>query len=142
MIPHSPWGLLKLTVEDLSGVSGEDNTYKPVYQDAIDVNAPKVDPEPNKLVIAPAANQATTAAVVATTSAVVATAASNTPNSPSAVSSAAMLPETETFYNQQIQKAIASGNIEKAMALTNEAERAGSKTAKQTFVNAVKSMQK
>ena len=142
VIPHSPWGLLKLTVEDLSGAAGKDNTYKPAYQAEIDANAPKVDPTPNKLVIAPAANQATTVAAVTTTSAVVATAASNTAGATSAVSSAAMLPETEAFYNQQIQKAVASGNIEKAMALTNEAERAGSRTAKQTFVNAIKSTQK
>lgn len=58
------------------------------------------------------------------------------------VGGVSMLPETEEFYNQQIQKAVASGEIEKAMALTNEAERAGSRSAKQTFVNAVKSGQK
>ena len=58
------------------------------------------------------------------------------------VGGASMLPETEAFYNQQIQKAIASGEIEKAMTLTNEAERAGSRSAKQTFVNAVKTGQK
>lgn len=54
---------------------------------------------------------------------------------------APMLAETEAFYNQQITKAIVSGDIEKAMALTNEAERAGSQTAKKTFVDAVKSSQ-
>lgn len=84
----------------------------------VDVNKKPVV-APNKLVVAPAADVATGAAVVATASAVVATAASD---SSVTASSAAMLPETETFYNQQIQKAVASGNIEKAMALTNEAE--------------------
>jgi maltose operon periplasmic protein len=58
-----------------------------------------------------------------------------------ASTSAAMLAETEAFYNQQIIKAISSGDIEKAMALTNEAERAGSQTAKKTFVDAIKSSQ-
>lgn len=54
----------------------------------------------------------------------------------------AMLAETEAFYNQQITKAIRSGDIEKAMALTNEAERAGSSTAKKTFVDLIKSSQR
>ena len=55
---------------------------------------------------------------------------------------ASMLPETEALYNQLIQKAVISGDIEKAMALSSEAERAGSTTAKQTLVNAIKSSQK
>ena len=150
VINHSAWGLVELQLEDLSTYAGKENVYVPEYGDKIklandgvyvDVNKKPVV-APNKLVVAPAADVATGAAVVATTSAVVATAASNTAGATSAVSSAAMLPETETFYNQQIQKAVASGNIEKAMALTNEAERAGSRTAKQTFVNAIKSTQK
>ncbi len=147
-IPHSPWGLLKLTVEDLSGSSGKDNVYKPVYQDAIDANAPKVDKTPNKLVIAPAspvAQSGTTTAVAASTT--VAAAAVVAPQAAPATtsvspSSATMLPETESLYNQLIQKAVASGDIEKAMTLTNEAERAGSRSAKQTFVNAVKAGKK
>ena len=150
VITHSAWGLVELQFEDISTYAGKENVYVPEYGDKIklandgvyvDVNKKPVV-APNKLVVAPAADVATGAAVVATTSAVVATAASNTAGATSAVSSAAMLPETETFYNQQIQKAVASGNIEKAMALTNEAERAGSRTAKQTFVNAIKSTQK
>lgn len=55
VIPHSPWGLLKLQIEDLSGDTGKDNMYKPVYQDAVDANTPKIDPTPNKLSITPAA---------------------------------------------------------------------------------------
>ncbi len=147
VITHSAWGLVELQLEDISTYAGKENVYVPEYGDKIklandgvyvDVNKKPVV-APNKLVVAPAADVATGAAVVATTSAVVATAASD---SSVTASSAAMLPETETFYNQQIQKAVASGNIEKAMALTNEAERAGSRTAKQTFVNAIKSTQK
>ena len=137
VIPHSPWGLLKLTVDDLSGSSGKDNVYKPAYQATIDANTPKVDPTPNKLVIAPAAaSQAAVAtAATAATVATATTAAAPTSN-------AAMLTETETFYNQQINKAVASGDIEKAMALASEAERAGSKSAKKTLVDAIKSSQK
>ena len=148
IIPYSPWGLVKITIEDLSGAAGKDNLYKPVYQDAIDANAPKVDKTPNKLVIAPAspvAQSGTTTAVAASTT--VAAAAVVAPQAAPATtsvspSSATMLPETESLYNQLIQKAVASGDIEKAMTLTNEAERAGSRSAKQTFVNAVKTGQK
>lgn len=62
--------------------------------------------------------------------------------STASTSAAAMLAETEAFYNQQITKAIRSGDIEKAMVLTNEAERAGSSTAKKTFVDLIKSSQR
>lgn len=143
-IPHSAWGLLKLTVEDLSSISGRDNMYKPVYQDTIEANLPKVDTAPNKLVIAPAAATAATAAVVATApaanqAAVVPTAPVT---APATVASGSMLAETEAMYNQLIQKAVSSGDIEKAMALSGEAERAGSGSAKQTLVNAIKNSQK
>jgi maltose operon periplasmic protein len=139
-IPHSAWGLIKLSVEDLSSISGRDNMYKPVYQDTIDANLPKVDTAPNKLAIAPAA---ATAGVVAT-----APAANQAAVVPAAsvaattVATGTMLAETEAMYNQLIQKAISSGDIEKAMALASEAERAGSGSAKQTLVNAIKNSQK
>lgn len=140
VIPRSPWGLLKLQIEDLSGDSGKDNTYKPAYQDAVNANTPKVDPTPNKLVIAPAA---ATAAVVATAPAAnQAAALTASPVATTAVATGTMLAETEAMYNQLIQKAVSSGDIEKAMALSGEAERAGSGSAKQTLVNAIKNSQK
>jgi maltose operon periplasmic protein len=136
VIPHSPWGLVKLQIEDLSGNAGKANIFKPVYQDTIDANLPKVDAAPNKLVIAPAA---ATAAVVATAPAAnQAAIATTTP----AAATGSMLAETEALYNQLIQKAITSGDIEKAMALANEAQRAGSGSAKQTLINAIKNSQK
>ncbi len=46
-----------------------------------------------------------------------------------------------TYYQPKNAIVIVSGDIEKAMALTNEAERAGSQTAKKTFVDAIKSSQ-
>lgn len=141
VIPHSPWGLVKMTLEDLSGASGLDNLYKPVYQDTVDANTPKADPTPNKLVIAPAA---ATAAVVATAPAANQAAAVPAASVAAAttVATGTMLAETEAMYNQLIQKAISSGDIEKAMALASEAERAGSGSAKQTLVNAIKNSQK
>ena len=140
VIPHSAWGLLKLQIEDLSGDSGKDNMYKPAYQDAVDANTPKVDPTPNKLSIAPAP-AATAVAAGAATSAVsqtaVAPATTATP-----VASGSMLAETEQLYNQLIQKAVKDGDIEKAMAFAGEAERAGSRTAKPTLIDAIKHSQK
>ncbi|QSE72901.1 transcriptional regulator, partial [Aeromonas media] len=54
----------------------------------------------------------------------------------------AMLSETETFYNSQIEKAVKAGDIDKAMQLVSEAERAGSTKAKSVFIDAVKRSQK
>ncbi|MGY3888262.1 MalM family protein [Aeromonas mytilicola] len=120
LIPHSAWGVLTLEVEDMSASKSGDNFYKPVYQEAIDANAPIVDPTPNKLVV-PAATATTL------------TAAKTAP---------AMLSETETFYNSQIEKAVKAGDIDKAMQLVSEAERAGSTKAKSVFIDAIKRSQK
>ncbi|MGH1388836.1 MAG: MalM family protein [Aeromonas jandaei] len=125
IIPHSAWGVVTIDVEDMSASKLGDNFYKPVYQEAINANTPIVDPTPNKLVV-PAA----TAAAVATRAAV--------PVKPAP----AMLSETEAFYQSQIEKAVKAGDIDKAMQLVNEAERAGSTKAKQVFVDAVKRSQK
>lgn len=141
VIPHSPWGLVKMTLEDLSGKSGLENLYKPAYQDTIQATVPKTEVAPNKLVIAPAA---ATAAVVATAPSANQAAAVPAASVAAAttVATGTMLAETEAMYNQLIQKAVSSGDIEKAMALSGEAERAGSGSAKQTLVNAIKNSQK
>lgn len=83
----------------------------------------------------------TAGATVATVNAISQTTPVMTP-SVNAVATGSMLAETEAMYNQLIQKAISSGDIEKAMALASEAERAGSGSAKQTLVNAIKNSQK
>ncbi|WP_323887247.1 MalM family protein [Aeromonas veronii] len=126
LIPHSAWGVVTLDVEDLSASALGDNFYKPVYQEAIDANTPIVDAIPNKLVV-PVATAATATAVAG------ATAAKPAP---------AMLSETEAFYQSQIEKAVKAGDIDKAMKLVNEAERAGSTKAKSVFIDAVKRSQK
>ena len=139
--PHSPWGLVKITVEDLSKNAGQLNVFKPVYQETVAANAPRVETAPNKLVIAPAA--ATAAAAVSNAQTVAQPAA--TPSlapATTAVASGSMMAETEQMYNQLIQKAVSSGDIEKAMALAGEAERAGSRTAKPTLIDAIKHSQK
>ncbi|MCD6617998.1 MalM family protein [Aeromonas veronii] len=127
LIPHSAWGVVTLDVEDLSASALGDNFYKPVYQEAIDANTPIVDTTPNKLVV-PVATAATAANSVAG-----ATVAKPAP---------AMLSETEAFYQSQIEKAVKAGDIDKAMKLVNEAERAGSTKAKSVFIDAVKRSQK
>ncbi|WP_270794661.1 MalM family protein [Aeromonas sp. QDB11] len=129
LIPHSAWGVVKIDVEDMSASVLGDNFYKPVYQEAIDANTPIVDATPNKLVV-PVATAATATAVAGAT----ATAA--------AKPAPAMLSETEAFYQSQIEKAVKAGDIDKAMKLVNEAERAGSTKAKTVFVDAVKRSQK
>ncbi|HHQ4923286.1 TPA: MalM family protein [Aeromonas veronii] len=126
LIPHSAWGVVKIDVEDMSASALGDNFYKPVYQEAIDANTPIVDATPNKLVV-PVATAATATAVAG------ATAAKPAPT---------MLSETEAFYQSQIEKAVKAGDIDKAMKLVNEAERAGSTKAKSVFIDAVKRSQK
>lgn len=135
VIPHSLTGELELQME-VSGFRNEAGKVSTVGE-ATTGNA------------AALATVAGTAAVVSKPAAVVVqpkplvgqkeSAASVSPTTATPV--APMLAETEAFYNQQITKAIVSGDIEKAMALTNEAERAGSQTAKKTFVDAIKSSQ-
>lgn len=124
LIPHSAWGVVKIEVEDMSASALGDNFYKPVYQEAIDANTPIVDATPNKLVV-PVATAATATAVATTIKPAL-----------------AMLSETEAFYQSQIEKAVKAGDIDKAMKLVNEAERAGSTKAKSVFIDAVKRSQK
>ncbi|WP_447772098.1 MalM family protein [Aeromonas veronii] len=132
LIPHSAWGVVKIDVEDMSASALGDNFYKPVYQEAIDANTPIVDATPNKLVV-PVATAATATATATATSVAGATVAKPAP---------AMLSETEAFYQSQIEKAVKAGDIDKAMKLVNEAERAGSTKAKSVFIDAVKRSQK
>ncbi len=124
LIPHSAWGVVKIDVEDMSASALGDNFYKPVYQEAIDANTPIVDATPNKLVVP------------------VATAATAVDGATAAKPAPAMLSETEAFYQSQIEKAVKAGDIDKAMKLVNEAERAGSTKAKSVFIDAVKRSQK
>lgn len=120
VIPHSPWGLLQLEVVDMAKGQGLEAVFKPEYSDKVAMSQAK------PATTAVAATVATTAAVAAT------------PSTPAP----AMLSETETFYNSQIEKAVKAGDIDKAMQLVSEAERAGSTKAKSVFIDAVKRSQK
>ena len=110
LIPHSAWGLLKVSSDDIDVAKEGENYYKPVYQapinsslnktEAMAMTAPTVKPIP------------------------------------------AMLTKDEFFYQSQIEQAVLSGDINKAMSLVSEAEKAGSTTAKTTFIEVIKSSQK
>ncbi|QFI55298.1 MalM family protein [Aeromonas simiae] len=121
VIPHSAWGVLAVDVKDRAKEQGLDNVFKTEYSDKIALSQ-GVQP-----------SVTTTAAVASGTTVAAATRPQPAP---------AMLSETETFYQAQIEKAVQDGNIEKAMKLVEEAQRAGSTRAKQTFVDAIKRSQK
>lgn len=47
------------------------------------------------------------------------------------------LPDTESYFNQQIEKAVKHGDMAQALTLVEEAERLGSKTARPTFIHRI-----
>jgi len=49
-----------------------------------------------------------------------------------------VLNDTENYFNEGIKQAVASGNIDKALKLLNEAESLGSTSARATFISSVK----
>lgn len=53
-----------------------------------------------------------------------------------------MLKESEDMYNTLIKKAVQEGDLTKAMNLVGEAQRGGSATAQNTFIEAVKALRK
>ncbi|MGL5536297.1 MAG: MalM family protein, partial [Aeromonas veronii] len=120
VIPHSPWGLVQIKVKDMARGSGLEAVFKPEYADKV------------------AMSQGQQVAAIATTAAVTTTATAAVAAKPAP----AMLSETEAFYQSQIEKAVKAGDIDKAMKLVNEAERAGSTKAKSVFIDAVKRSQK
>lgn len=120
VIPHSPWGLVQIKAVDMAKGQGIEAVFKPEYSDKVAMSQAK------PATTAVAASAVTTAAVAAA------------PSTPAPV----MLSETESFYNTQIEKAVRAGDIDKAMQLVNEAERAGSTKAKSVFIDAVKRSQK
>ncbi|WP_391528414.1 maltose operon protein MalM [Photorhabdus akhurstii] len=49
-----------------------------------------------------------------------------------------VLSDTERYFSDAIKKEINNGNIDKALKLLDEAERLGSATARETFINSIK----
>jgi len=56
---------------------------------------------------------------------------------PAPATTRAPAPESEALFNDAIRDAVASGDIDRALKLMEDAERLGSKTARQTFIDAV-----
>jgi len=54
-----------------------------------------------------------------------------------ATTSAALLPATENYFNQQIRQALKAGDLSQALTLLQEAERLGSNSARTTFMDNV-----
>lgn len=80
---------------------------------------------------ASSASPASGPVVVGNTQAAAAPAAAAKPDAP-------MLNDSESYYNNAIKKAVAAGDVDKALKLLDEAERLGSKTARKTFIDSVK----
>ncbi len=80
---------------------------------------------------ASSASPASSPVVVGNTQAAAAPAAAAKPDAP-------MLNDSESYYNNAIKKAVAAGDVDKALKLLDEAERLGSKTARKTFIDSVK----
>lgn len=79
------------------------------------------------------------AAVIGSAPAPAAAPAQPAPAAPAPAKPAApVLDDTETYFNQAIRRAVQAGDIDKALKLLDEAERLGSKTARQTFIGSVK----
>lgn len=90
--------------------------------------------DPNKvIVVTPQPSVASGDAGVSSTATTTATTASKRP-----VKKTAMLDETEEIYNQLIRKYVAQGNLNRALILVDEAETAGSRSARSTFIEAYK----
>jgi len=108
---HTPTGLLKLkvTAEQASG-----NVMIGILQPAAPAATPQIV----------GSTQAAVAPVIPTTM----------PAAPTAP----VLKDTESYFNQSIKAAVKAGDIDKALKLLQEAESLGSKTARETFIQAVK----
>jgi maltose operon protein len=81
--------------------------------------------------IFPSSAPAAAPVVVGSTAPAAAPAAPVKPDAP-------MLDDSESYFNDAIKKAVKAGNVDKALKLLDEAERLGSKTARQTFIDSVK----
>ena len=57
--------------------------------------------------------------------------------SPPAASAPPPAPVSETMFNDAIRRAVAAGEIDRALKLLEEAERLGSRSARPTFIEAV-----
>ena len=57
-----------------------------------------------------------------------------------AATTAALLPATENYFNQQIRQALKAGDLSQALTLLQEAERLGSNSARVTYMDKVQTL--
>lgn len=156
-IPHSPQGVVKVDLlagskqqqRDLldSALSGlfddevelaaEPITAAAAQQAIVQAQQPKQAVQPVVAAVAPVAPIAAPSSVPAAPTAT-ARVPDATPIAPATTST--MQPETEDFYNQLILQKVEQKQIDKALKLVEEAERAGSRTARENFIKAVKQL--
>lgn len=110
-VPHSSWGTLELDLTFLKPSANDAEIYIPAE------------------VIVPGA-VATTAITAEKTPATSAATHNSTDENK-------ILPETESYYNDQINKAVADKDMKKAVSLYKEAKKLGSKTAESTLLKAI-----
>jgi maltose operon periplasmic protein len=110
-IPHSAWGSLELSIEYLNHTASEAGVYIPT----------EVDAPASTGVSTPVPQQTTPIATKL-----------NKENVESKI-----LPETEAYYNHQIQQAVESKNMKKAISLYKEAKKLGSSSAETTLIKAL-----
>lgn len=147
LIPHAATGTV--TVQVTMNNSGE-NIFSalqgPLFGESDTVATPASNTQGEQLIMAsPLSNTKPMASAVNSANqvgSVVTMSAATTSAQAGVATGVSMLAETEHLYNQLIEKAVSAGDIEKAMQLATEAERAGSKSAKNTLVNAIKRTQK
>ncbi len=130
---HSPMGSILLSIEGASAVLDEDGDFVDRWTKSLfgsDEQPVKSKPDSETVV--------QMASEVPDSSAVKSPAVAKSTSKAVASATATMLPESEAFYNQLIEKSVGEGEIDKALKMVEEAERAGSTTARQTFIDAVK----
>ncbi|MPW27422.1 hypothetical protein F9L16_00170 [Agarivorans sp. B2Z047] len=122
LIPHSAMGMVNMTFNSANSS---------VFSDQAWFGGKKEEPLPSP------SSQGTVAAA-SSAGAAVAVSSTNSSGSDNRTLKKAMLPETEAFYNKLIEDMINNDEVEKALKLVEEAEYAGSRSARNTFIEAVK----
>ena len=126
---HAATGVFRISVGNLETVSRSDKKYLDERSEAERYVAPSaVAP-----VAAPAPKATPKAAPVPAPTATTAPRRA----APAPASEVPMLSETQAMYDQMIRDAVRDGQMDRAWRLVQEAERAGSTTARDTFVKSV-----
>ncbi len=129
---HSPMGSLLLKIEGASAVLEDGDFVDRWTKSLFGSDEQPVKSKPDSETVVQIASE------VPDSSSVKSPTVAKSTSKAVASATATMLPESEAFYNQLIEKSVGEGEIDKALKMVEEAERAGSTTARQTFIDAVK----